>query len=318
MGASDDHLRALSDDDWIRAVIRDGQALGFEADFLRRRAASFVRQQLERRVDHEFAERFAHHCPVAGARTTDYLHRVVTFGSDAALVGIRFRGGDMAYPFVDLLVCTSPWREVLEEFESVVRDAFAVFAPKALRVFEARVAAIEEGEVVDQWFHAATIDEVARTEDDGRCEMVRIEPVVAKDLDACFESLCRWYHDFATSEPALADRVQPTSREQLGACMADDALRWLVARDERVGLLGFARAEERYFDGFVVMEEIVARAHRGHGYAARAQHLLAKDFVPQESGTLLWGTIDAHNRASIRTARRAGRPARAAWLFHAL
>ena len=100
--------------------------------------------------------------------------------------------------------------------------------------------------------------------------------------------------------------------------MADGALQWIVVRDERVGLLGFARACEWYFDGLVVMEEIVARDHTGHAYAAHAQCLLAEELVPRESGTLLWGTIDAHNRASIRTAQRAGRPARAAWLFRPL
>lgn len=55
------------------------------------------------------ANEFAAHCPVGGAAAADYRNRWLDLpGAGPGLVGIRFKGGDLAEPFVDVVVTTEP------------------------------------------------------------------------------------------------------------------------------------------------------------------------------------------------------------------
>lgn len=81
------------------------------------------------------AAEFQHHCPVAGAE--DYKNRLLNMGGLELLTGIRFLGLDLNQPFVDVMYGSQPvWTlGQLSAVRDVIRQAFAVFKPKRVRVY---------------------------------------------------------------------------------------------------------------------------------------------------------------------------------------
>lgn len=233
--------------------------------------------QQRRCEDLAWAARFRRACPVPGARDEDYLQK----REGELLCGIRFRGGRVDQPFVDLLegpVDASSLERALQ--------LYAVFGAQRVRVRQLAEPSVPGWEPeVDQWLLAG------RPSGGG----LELEPV--RDLDEAVlfvgEGFAAWAHRL----PWFEERVLPITREQLAASQAW----WIPCQGQRAGLIAIQRGEERQWSGQIVMEELVLPAFSGRGLAARAQRSL-----PLE-GELLIGWIDGVNAASLRTAEKAGR-----------
>ncbi len=66
--------------------------------------------------------------------------------------------------------------------------------------------------------------------------------------------------------------------------------------------------------GYLVVEEVLDTPYRGHGLGPALQrHFI--DQLPVGKGDLVFGTIDATNRPSIRTAIKVGRADVGGWSF---
>jgi len=96
-----------------------------------------LEEDLERLHSDALAAEFAHYCPVAGARAEDYKNRLLNVGGLELLTGIRFLGGDLAQPFVDVMyqneaVLTS---EHLGAAQNAIRQEYAVFRPVRTRFY---------------------------------------------------------------------------------------------------------------------------------------------------------------------------------------
>ena len=92
-------------------MLRDAPPYLLERDSagLRRRTRSWTEEQLGRVHDEGFAKTFRKYCPVEGCVDRDYNQRILEITpAIRALVGIRFRGRDQNFPFVDLVACTAP------------------------------------------------------------------------------------------------------------------------------------------------------------------------------------------------------------------
>lgn len=308
---------------WLSALLRaaprsllEGHA-GLDAGQLERRARCFVREQLARCTDLDFGRRFHAACPVAGADARDYLQCVVPVGaSEAALIGLRFFGGDVRQPFVDVIAVTAPWRRVATELCEAACAAYARFAPRRLRVFEADLLRVQPEDVVDQYFHAGWADEVAAS--GPSTPACALEVCTESDVDEVSALVEAGYADLAAYAPELVSRVHAAQRGALADCVETGVLAFITASGERVGVLGTAKDSERLFEGQAVIEEVLLRRHQGRGLAVAAQRLLAREVAARCGPVLIWGTIDALNHASRRTAERAGRAARAAWIFVSL
>lgn len=301
---------------WEASIFREAPPYLLERDpqALAHRVRAWAEMQLDRVSSVEFAATFARNCPVSGRAPQAYNQRIVELDSgERLLVGIRFKGGDVGWPFVDLVASSAPFPLVREEGMARVRESFQAFAPKALRVVGKETTCSAPGERLDQAFHAADLEAVRASGPHEAKDDLRLEFLGRADVDRCLALVESAYKQFAVADPDLAAQVPAADREQLTEYATVGFLTLIRHEGREVGVLSLAPGQEWLFDGLCVVEEVLLREHTGRGLAARAQRLLASELLDRGRSDLLRGTVAADNVASRKSAEHAGRRARAAW-----
>ncbi len=268
----------------------------------------WLQTQLARVDDHDFARLFSDHITLSGVVQADFNHRYVRMRAGRFLGGIRFHGGDVTRPFVEIVA-----HDVAEiaALRDAVTQEWALFSPRALRLLLPPGLRPVGDAWLDMSIHAAPYAKMRRPDD-----LVRLTPF------ACVEEAVAMvdarYHDLTRAAPALRRNLSPASARELADCHATGGLRAIHADGAMtlrpVGLLAVRDGAVEWIEGDEIAEEIVTTAAAGRGVAARAQMVWA---AAQQCNRdrLLIGTIDGLNPASRRSAENAGRPAVLDYVF---
>jgi hypothetical protein len=278
-------------------------------------ASRWLDVELSRIDDLGFARRFAQACPLAGVPPEAYAPRWLP-GRPGVLAGIRFKGGDVRQPFVELLAWDAPlvdagsWSEVLER----LRSAFSVFAPSWVRVRwpgEAPPPGVTQP-VLDQWLVAERLavlrDRPKRREPFG----VAVGPVQDLGWFPVFEDE---YTAWRSEAGELGDEVLPAEGAEIQECLESGAVVCLWEAGSWRGVAAARREDERDIAGYGVVEEFIAGRARGKGYAKLLQQALIAALDVDAGDIHLWGTVHARNAPSLATARSVGRGIREGWWF---
>ena len=261
--------------------------------------AEWLQEQLAKCDDEAFGRRFAASCPVAGIPAEAYLHRKLMVCEDTLLVGIRFKGCDVAQPFVDLLAWTG---EPQPGWVPAISEAFSPFHPFAVRFCTSRDSELPWPGQVDQYVYAGRARGALHKWVTPACDLSWFD-----DFRGGFE---RWQ----TASP-LGPEVWRPEVDELQACL-DDGHVVVAARDGAfLGVAACRRNAERAFKGWSIVEEFVVPEMQGQGLGAALQRGLMQRLP---AGDLVWGTIHAKNFASQATAARCGRRVVETWWFTAL
>ena len=271
---------------------------------------AWLQMQARRCTEMDFARIFCSGRPSEGARPRDYLQRVVRLDdTHHFLAGIRFRGGGP--PFVDVVATTWGW-DRLDEVWSVVAREWAVFKPFGLRVMASAPPSSATLRVErDQYLMAGQVG--------GLSGRPRSEPARRIELRPCSAAVAYpvVHEGYESLSVGMRSRVIPATLEQLEACFADGALRQIWVDDLLAGVIGVENQAEFGLRGSVVIEEILTRPFRGQRLAAAAQRAMIDFLSGSDPDQAIFGTIDATNEPSWRTALRTGRVEIASywWLF---
>lgn len=267
-------------------------------------AAEFLKPLWERLDDRNLSEAFFGHCPVAGACADDYRTRTLALdGFGRVWAGIRFKGGDVTQPFVEVAADFALSDDALARLGPLVSATFAVFRPRALMVwrFEADGPPSWPDAVLDQTYYVAPIAHM-RTGD---------RPAPPADFHVRRATHLDWYDTLAAdhaaylaAHPALADEVRFETRADLEACLEAGLLFEAHVGQTLAGVIAFD--EEPFFGlpGYLVREELLLAPFRGRGLGTGLQRLAAEQ-LPADH--LLCGTIHGLNTPSRRTAAANGR-----------
>ncbi|MEV3905772.1 hypothetical protein AB0K11_25920 [Mycobacterium sp. NPDC050551] len=271
----------------------------------RRVVDDWMSEQAARVDDPEFAAQFSE-VRLPGISPGEFAHRLVGSSRGALLGGIRFRGRDIARPFIEVVAHDF---EDLDDLRDCVRSEWAAFAPGALRLYAAPGRLTGARVVTDLTVHAARCRDMAAA--DGRVELDRFATG-----DEAVRLVARAYRGLASTDPALRRNIFPADAEALTAWCAAGRAHAVRAGGRTVGLLAVAPGRVHWLEGDEIQEEVIDPEHVGRGYAASAQARWAR--LHGAPDRLLLGTIDRLNTASRRTALRAGRPAVLEAVFAAL
>ena len=283
----------------------------------RRRISAWVREGLSRVDDEVWAARFQQRCPVPGAPRSAYLHRVLTAPRRPTLLaGIRFKGGDRAQPFVELVAWDRPiegpraWARVCAR----ISEAFARFAPPRLRVRwagQGAPAVPRDRRAVDQRLVAGRLAALRAAPPPwgaGAIEVVRA--TTAGFHGAFVDAFARWQ---AQAGP-LGAEVVPADPETWARCLSSGAIVCARASGRWAGVMAASRAAERTIEGYCVQELFLDTPLRGRRRAPLLQRHLV-DVLPDRGRDCLWGTIHGTNAPSLRAALRSGREIIETWWF---
>lgn len=268
-------------------------------------ADQFLTPLWERFEAPALAASFAEARPVAGATAEDYGTRVLETPAGPVLAGIRFKGGDLAQPFVEVATSFGMTPDALEGVRRVVAPAFAVFAPPRMRLWRFADEAPVPGAEPDQLLYAAPIAELRTRPLPAHFGEVVLGPAFdlgrLGDLEAAYAAL-------VAADPVLGAEVGPASAGELQACL-DEGLLFDAHIDwDWAGMV--AGRSEPFFgaEGVLMVEELLVAEHRGRGLGACLQRHFIERLMPA-GGAILHGTIHASNLASRRTAEHCGRTA---------
>ena len=146
------------------------------------------------------------------------------------------------------------------------------------------------------------ISKIRRLEKPVGYERITLEKVVT-DFD--FKWYSDIYEDFHRQNPELKEWVPMTDKEDLDRCILDQLLYRVFVDGALAGLIG-ARSESLFGKPAIYMAELLLTSKfKGQGLAIALQRKFI-DEIPKHF-ELIWGTIDAKNLPSLKTALRMGR-----------
>ena len=260
------------------------------------RVQAWLDEQLARVEDPAFAALFEG-VGVEGAAPSDFNHRLVHTERGALLGGIRFYGQDVTRPFVEVV---AHGFDDLEALRAVVGAEWRLFRPRALRLLLPPGAAPTPDAVLDQTVHIARYGEMAPPDE-------RVMLAAFEDAEDAVAMVAARYAALGRDEPELCRDIAMADLDDVRAWHGAGTLFAIEAGGARVGLIAYEPGRVEWIEGDVVAEEVVAAEHGGRGYAASAQRALAARRREAAPERLLLGTIARRNRASRRSALRAGR-----------
>lgn len=224
-----------------------------------------------------------------------------------AITGIRFRGRDIAKPFVDVIATdVTPDAAGIAELAEVLA-AHREFAPLCLRVHlpgDQRSAPASDGftAVPDLLVVVAPVARVAAgaASTGVDVELVRAEPAGAavRVADA--------YDGLRRSEPDLDQWATAADQDSLADADEEGLLFDVVIAGRTAGVVAAARDDVDGFTGFTVEEIVLDAEHRGHGYGPLVLRQLARA-LPAGPSDVLRGHIHPGNTRSLRNALASGR-----------
>lgn len=288
---------------WISDLLRRlraGPVPPRDTAALQRYATGYIEQRVGWLDDLGFATQLLTELRIPGRSATDFRHQRVAAGGEIGLAGIRFLNGDPDKPFIDLEASTG---RVTSQMCRAAFDAFDMFGPRSVRY---HLPGIQPPRLGDGWCPTADqhvvvgylSDLVPR---DGSVTLKNADPVEAE----------RWlpqaYAGFPFRSASLAARVAMSDAEQLNDCATTGRLCWWQIEGQRVGLIGVSRTLDHGFDGYLMTEQVVDSPFVGRGSAAVAQGKLITSLRTENPDVALFGTIDASNTPSLRTAAANGR-----------
>ncbi len=275
------------------------------AEAAERAAGDWLRDMAGLVGDVAFARRFSAHFARYPLPAELFAHRRVAVPGGEILAGIRFYGGEAEQPFVEIIAWPEPFaaQHVLPR----VADAWAAFAPPRARLLLAAEAVLPGAEL-DQSVHAARVAAMP-------APLGGLALAPTQNLSQVCALLAEAYAAVARENPALRAEILPADRDDLAACLEAGTLDLLVAEGRPVGVFATVPGRVACLSGDVVVEVAVAPWARGLGFGAEAQRLWAARARAARPDARLVGTIHRLNRASRRSAERAGRPAVMAYRF---
>jgi hypothetical protein len=276
----------------------------FEALIVRERA------ELWQRIDDRaLAAEYARSFPVTGAAPDEYRNRFFESESGARiLTGIRFRGLDRSWPFVDVVWQDEPFSDaaVMKRTLDAVCEAYHVFEPRHVRFTLSTHLPAQPadwpGVSCDRQQLVAPLRVVAQGT--GVPHLARVA-VVPAAVSALYERYSDEYARLHQRWPAIKSVADTESRETLSAAEALGLLFEIRVDDELAGVYAL-QASALGLPHYEVLEILLYDGQRGRGLAPAAHVAACRHMVPRSNG-LLVGSIGAINQPSRRTAERAGR-----------
>ncbi|MEM9489213.1 MAG: GNAT family N-acetyltransferase [Myxococcota bacterium] len=281
-----------------------------------------LRQRLGRELGELWTERrqpdwcagYAESIAISGPDPAEYAVRHLDLGPlGPVLAGIHFLGMDPGHPFIGVHGLARDYSaDQLERLACALGGEFAAFRPRSIRLFipgpAGRLAAhLPPSASHDNRLIVGLRSALRVSPRPPGFERIELRPL-GDDAYPRYRATCE---QFFADTPDGQRMLEIESEDDLRACQTcfeawiDDTWAGLVA----------ARHEDIFgLSGHCVVEEILTRPFRGFGLGIALQRHLIERLEPH-GHDLIWGTIDARNLPSRKTAERVGRTDIGGWIF---
>lgn len=247
------------------------------------------------------------HFKIPNAKAEDFCERILQIDSQSKLLaGIRWVGGNPTRPFV------SVWpdfaiqsRDDIDRLAALVNANFAVFAPREISLWiDAKapgVEALRETGTVKRRYIVGRTQSIRESQRPERYNDVILVP----PSDDYYDWYVRSYHEFHASQPDLKDWVPVNDKDEMEECRRSGHLFLVQVNGSQAGLIAAKPEPLLGMEGVYFTDIMMSRAYKGKGLAPAVQRKFI-DRLPEDC-EIVWGTIDAKNISSTKTAIKVGR-----------
>ena len=248
------------------------------------------------------------HFKISNAVEEDYCERVFEIGSQGrVLAGIRWLGGNLEKPFVSIwpdFAISS--RSAISLLAELAMQEFSVFAPKEISFWlnpETDIARSLRETLTPSLRYIVGLAESIRKQD--RPQRYDDVSLVRPDGDEYYDWYAASYREFHALRPDLRDWVPLNDKEEMEECRSHGLLFLAYVNGIRAGLIAAIPQSLLGHRGVYFIELMMTADHKGKGLA----QVLQRKFIDElpEQFDVVWGTIDAKNVTSTKTALKVGR-----------
>lgn len=264
-------------------------------------ARSFISELVDSSNDADYLRRYQDHCPMSGADPGDYAATAVRLDSDCTIIAaIHFRGRSVDFPFVDVSAQTAALPHPLPV--ATVAGAFGRFRPRAIRTWRAEGEPCPEAGQDDLVIVGGDLRVLRSAPEAPGFRPIRLE---ADRSVSFYAEYCDLY-EMASAVSARTGGTTLETRESLSKCGQAGALYRVVIDDHTAGVIGARPDSYRQWRGWHIVEEVLHPRFRGHRLAPAVQRAFLRN-LDVDREPFVFGTIDATNAPSLKTALRVGR-----------
>jgi len=232
-----------------------------------------------------------------------YAHFIDLDYNRAVISSIYFRKerGNF-FPFIQIFHKNFDFSSIRKnELEKII-SWYGAFNPEFIRFYEHDLResmTIHDykitGESIVAAGHIATIKHHTKPDDYGD---ISLEIVHNMDF---YENYSREYDDFLKENGHMRNFLNKESYETMKRLVEINFVYKIIIDGETAGIFAVDKTIEKYFNSFLVVEEVIYKKFRGRGFAPAAQRKII-DIIIAGSQEMIFGTIHPQNLASLKTA----------------
>jgi hypothetical protein len=260
-------------------------------------------------TDEEFAARFHKNIFVEGTAPKDYLAKYFEFNGIEFVTTIRFfnRNPEKPYAYIEYYSCdTKYFFENWIEIRKIIFKEYDVFYLNKIRLSlrtEDKFYFENFKPALDQGMYAAQIANLIKSEIHSK-ENLRIEKIEQMTQED-YAIYAEEYTKFRDANPQLTSIASEPLETINEHCQKDYGFK-LYVNEQWAGFALYASVHEFYLYGYLVWDKIIFEKFRGQNLSAYLQNQGFKEYVKDTTG-FIYGTIEADNHGSIKTAEKSGR-----------
>ena len=243
---------------------------------------------------------------IPGTQPEDFKESFYELGHGKnVLAGIRHKSGSKDQPFVHTLLDFVPTSADIVILKDFAAKKFHKFTPKHLSIWMRPSLKIDLSKYEVKQSRQYVVGSIAKIRNMAKpvgYEKITLEKVTT-DFD--YDWYTEAYTEFHQQRPDLKDWVPITDREDIDRCISDQLLFKVFVDDLPAGLIGGQNESLLGMSSVYMTELLLISKFKGQGLAVALQRKFI-DELPN-SMDLIWGTIDAKNLPSLKTALRVGR-----------
>lgn len=268
-----------------------------------------VKESLILGLDDAFAQKNCTYCKVDGAVPNDYKYRLYQTDLGEIVTSIRFMGGDLTKCFVSILYKDFPLNKKgdIRYMVDFLKEAYALFKPKDIAWFSTEINhdLISDNDFVrgDMLYFSQYLDYLKQQPKPKNFEKISLKLATSTDWYAQYKMT---YEQLYKEIPNFIDMAHFEPETAFPPMIEAGLLYEVFVENELAGIIGVAQNKDRFYEGYVVYEEVFFNTFRRKGLASTMQrHLI--EHLTDSGNDMLFGTIHYGNIASQKTALGVGR-----------
>ncbi len=278
-------------------------------DIPKENAIASIHEEIENLLslnEHETLVGRHSHFNIPGTEIQDYEEHFYEIDSGKnILAGIRHKGGDIQMPFVHTLMGFDPTNSDIIDIIKFSRQQFKKFNPRFVSIWIKPSLKIDFSKVTatqSRQYVVGSISEIKKMKKPANFDIIKIEKVTS-GFD--FDWYTKAYAEFHEKQPNLKTWVPITDNEDIERAITDQLMYRVLVNEKLAGIIAAHDQPLLNKKSAYMVELLLTNRFKNQGLAPAFQRkfieTLSNDF------NFIWGTIDAKNQPSLKTALRVGR-----------